>query len=426
MPGIRALAVRSLFVLAILAASAMAALFLLATSSRPAVNLDTGPAVADLDRARVILRKLGLRELREGRWREGETRVVELTPDELRLGLDHLLADFGGGRARVETTDHRLRLLVSWRLPAALPGDRFANLSLTLATDGQRPILEAIRLGRLPLPPSLVTRAGRYLLTRHENGDRIEATLTSALAMLTRVGIGAGGLRLEYVWRGRHLVEALTLPGVDAATLTEYRRVLARVGGRELLPYLRAAFALAERRAHAGEQGDPVVENRAALAALAEIALGAELIRPDGRLPPLGKGRVRLAGRTDLAQHFALSAFLAARGGSHLSDLAGLYKELRDARGGSGFSFADLAADKAGARFGSACVTSPESARRIQARLREINDSAVFFPSLAGLPEFLPESAFLRRYGGIGAPAYLELEADIEQRVDRLDLYRPG
>ena len=59
-----------------------------------------------------------------------------------------------------------------------------------------------------------------------------------------------------------------------------------------------------------------------------------------------------LNGRHDSAQHFVISAALAAWAGEPVAEAIGLYKELDDARRGSGFSFADLAADRAGTRFG--------------------------------------------------------------------------
>ena len=48
-----------------------------------------------------------------------------------------------------------------------------------------------------------------------------------------------------------------------------------------------------------------------------------------------------------------------------LSDVIGLYKEIEDSRGGSGFSFNDIAADRAGTRFGEKAVASEDSARGI-------------------------------------------------------------
>ena len=60
----------------------------------------------------------------------------------------------------------------------------------------------------------------------------------------------------------------------------------------------------------------------------------------------------------------------------------------------------------------------------VQAALAAGPTAAELLPDLSDLPEFLPEAQFLARYGGIGAPAYQALLADIEARIGALALYR--
>src|SRR5262245_19761065 len=65
--------------------------------------------------------------------------------------------------------------------------------------------------------------------------------------------------------------------------------------------------------------------------------------------------------RHDLCQHFTVSAALTAVGGAKAAEAAGLLKELLDAEpGGSGFSFADLAADLSGIAFASRLIDKPD------------------------------------------------------------------
>jgi hypothetical protein len=45
-------------------------------------------------------------------------------------------------------------------------------------------------------------------------------------------------------------------------------------------------------------------------------------------------------------------------------------------------------------------------------------------PRFDDLPEFLPEAEFKRRYGGVGAPPYNELLAEIDRRVAALPVLR--
>ena len=101
----------------------------------------------------------------------------------------------------------------------------------------------------------------------------------------------------------------------------------------------------------------------------------------------------------------------------------GIYKEVADSRGGSGFSFNDLAADRAGSRLGELAEGS-QSARVLQARLRVPLTERVLMPETRDLPEFMPEPEFKRRFGGVGGPEYVRMLADIERRIAGLPLYR--
>ncbi|HMA80896.1 MAG TPA: hypothetical protein VKR81_08390, partial [Candidatus Binatia bacterium] len=138
--------------------------------------------------------------------------------------------------------------------------------------------------------------------------------------------------------------------------------------------------------------------------------------------PRPAQHRVLLNGRDDFPKHFIVSAALAAKAGAPLADAVGVYKELADARGGSGFSFNDIAADRAGTRFGE-YAADPASARRLQHRLRAGIRERDIMPGTADLPEFMPEAEFLRRFGGVDAPAYRKMMAEIERRIAALPLY---
>jgi hypothetical protein len=94
---------------------------------------------------------------------------------------------------------------------------------------------------------------------------------------------------------------------------------------------------------------------------------------------------------------------------------------LDDSRSGSGFSFADLAADRAGARFGELVVT--DSPRLGEALQRTLTDHDLA-PLLGDLPENLSEAQFRRLFGGVDGAAYHELAGQIERRLDALPLYR--
>jgi hypothetical protein len=172
---------------------------------------------------------------------------------------------------------------------------------------------------------------------------------------------------------------------------------------------------------------DPVEANRAALLALAFHVnrWDPRLLTADAQDWSQTRGvRVVLAGRHDLARHFALSAFIAAVAGAPAAELAGTLKELRDTRLGSGFSFSDLAADRAGTRLGQAAAASPDAARQLQTRASGDLEEQDLMPILDGLPDHLSEAEFARRFTGRASPAYDRIVADIDRRVDALDLFR--
>jgi hypothetical protein len=112
---------------------------------------------------------------------------------------------------------------------------------------------------------------------------------------------------------------------------------------------------------------------------------------------------------------------LAAAGGGPLADAIGVYKEQADAQHGSGFSFNDIAADRAGTRFGLLAVQRPDA---LQPRLSQPLSEADLLPDVADLPQFLSRREFAQRFGSIEAPAYREMMALIEDRLDRSPLLR--
>jgi hypothetical protein len=173
--------------------------------------------------------------------------------------------------------------------------------------------------------------------------------------------------------------------------------------------------------------GDPQAESRAVIVVVAFYVNGKGLsaIVPGAKnWPRPARRKVTLNGRDDFPQHFTISAALAANAGGPLSDAIGLYKEVDDSRGGSGFSFNDIAADRAGTVFGEVAMRPGEGARAFQRRVAAGLKEPDMMPVVADLPEFMPEAEFKRRFGGIGAPAYNKMMQEIERRVAACALYR--
>lgn len=189
-----------------------------------------------------------------------------------------------------------------------------------------------------------------------------------------------------------------------------------------LVDLLQPLFSFAAERSR---NGDPVAENRALLALLGAWSSrhGLEQLVPDATAHPKGF-RLKLERRTDFGQHFLTSAALAAQGDSALADAVGLFKEIADADGGSGFSFTDIAADRAGTRFGELAVRSAQDALQLQRRLAAGINETDIMPPARDLPEHMKAAEFESRFGGVGSDAYKAVMADIEQRIAACPIHR--
>lgn len=180
------------------------------------------------------------------------------------------------------------------------------------------------------------------------------------------------------------------------------------------------------RRAFAEPGADAVAANRADFVALAIATVGrrAEHLAPgvSPRIRACGgmNETIRLAGRSDLAKHWTLSAALGAVLGTGAAAAMGEWKELSDSLpNGSGFSFLDLAADRSGlhaAREG----TDPATATATAARLRLASEEGLLPIALMAAQEGLTEEQFLSRYRGIDAREYQRIVSWIDRELARV------
>jgi hypothetical protein len=137
------------------------------------------------------------------------------------------------------------------------------------------------------------------------------------------------------------------------------------------------------------------------------------------RLAVLGQPTIR--GRHDLAQHFVVSCYLTAAYGRRAADAAGLAKELEDAKGDSGFSFVDLAADKAGVEFASRLLSKQIACRDLADKFL-ITD---YVPSVDQLPEGVGWDDLVTTYGDESDPRFQQVTREILRRIRALPPYRP-
>ena len=348
----------------------------------------------------------------------------------LAMGLPQL-APNSRGHAKLE--EGCIVLDLSVPLTDSKNSPRYVNLHTdwnVAFADGRLEVkVRSCRIGRLPVPRVLlngIVRQAVVVVSRDRDFRKLLAALGSFRVTETHV---------EAVIVSRGLVDNV-LPSIMARfgqnpDVVREARVyydhLAKPwndvpADERFAAILQSAFSLARKRS---KTEDPVLENRAAILTLA-IMLGhwrvEHLVGPVTDQTRRAQTRrqvgfVRLRGRTDWSRHFLVSSALALLSNDLVSDQAGLLKEELDAgEGGSGFSFSDLTADRAGTLFALSATRNEQSARRMQNLLADGFEIGVIFPEASDLPEGIPDAKFEFEYGGVGGDKYNALIAEIERR----------
>jgi hypothetical protein len=332
-------------------------------------------------------------------------------PDRLELSLQQGVLNVVGS--------HRL-----W-------GGRWLNVGLVTSGQSTGFPRTQMTIGSIALGP----RPSRWLFQLARWGLNRRGVRMPALdAMVRDVRIGPDIVTATiFLPRNSGLVDRLAGAGTDTVdeglVVSTYCRLAdaqrARPDGN---------FATQVQRAflHRGPE-TPEDFNKAAFVALAmlivderagDLAGKARALTHTCRIAPV---TVSIHGRHDLPKHWILSAAFSVSAGSQFAQAIGEWKELADslsrqssfARGDpSGFSFVDLAADRAGFRLAKTAA-EPADAARIAAQLASATAQGLLPVSLLERPESLTNAEFVRRFGGIDDPRYRAAVKRIDQVLKR-------
>lgn len=338
-------------------------------------------------------------------------------------GVNHLASRSRGSRGAFLLAADGAEIRLTLPVPGFFEG-RYVNLRTAfMAAEAGAPQIVRASIGSLPIPAWLAEELLGSAIGLAGLGDEWQVA-RQAIRRLT-FAPARDLVEVTYLWQGGLLEQARSLAfrPADIARLAAAQKALAslldqyparaKVPLSQILPPLLVCCGTGS-----------AAQNRAALLVLAAYVTGNHLavMVPEARQWPLPRRlRLTLLGRHDLAQHFGVSAALAAWAGEPAANALGLYKEIEDSQGGSGFSFGDLAADRAGTRFGELAAGEPS---RLQQAMRGTLADSDLVPMLDGLPEPLAAAAFKSRFGNPDDPAYRRVTAEIERRLDALPLYR--
>ncbi len=369
-----------------------------------------------------------------------QVRAMALSEDDLNTLLNYgVQHGFGYEKlfTKIELPEKKVHLWLTIELPAN-PAGRYLNAFIGLKNSGIFLDVDYLKAGKLTLPGIFINPALRmmnYLLLYSE----MYKGLNQHVQAIKKISVTKGYLNLVYEWNPEAMGfiqekgKKFLLSKEHQEKLVLYYNKLVQT----LKPYknkkVSLVFVLKPMCIFSGEQvkisANPVLENTAMFQVLSLYSIRRglkDLVHEDlqKQMEPFVAVSFTLYDRADLPMHFLVSAGLAVSAGSKLSNFIGLAKEVEDSNKGSGFSFADLAADKAGVRMGEIAVGSPEKAMAFQQRMAEIEQETDFMPLIDGLPEDIRRLEFKKRYTDLDSESYAMVNDEIDKRIKDCRIYR--
>jgi hypothetical protein len=388
-------------------------------SSAPSLSAVPAPSAEAVRRARGAAVELAMALAADG-----TPRRVQLSRRDLEASATLLAHGFDGLRVRPIIAGETFVSQASLQLADAT----WLNVSSRIAPGAKAFPDVTIGIGAWRVPPPLI----RGILRLADGWAQWRGYgLPPTTSMVRDVAVGDDSVAAtlavpRQLFRVARELAGSSRPSVDPAVLAAIYRRLSEAGlpgDVTLATPLRLAFT--GRRPGV----DAVEHNRAAFIALAMYVVSPRVQRLAGSDmaidAPQEPPPVTLAGRRDLAKHFALSAALAATLDPRFTRAMGEWKELDDSLpGGSGFSFVDLTADRAGLHIARAAL-DPATAAAVADRLAAAEDGELFPLAARRLAEGLSEAEFSRSYGGLDAAAYAAAVQRADRLLARLPLYAP-
>lgn len=355
-------------------------------------------------------------------------RTIELNDRDVNIALNYILNNYLHSSSLVRLHENHLSFEISLLLPNNLFG-KYLNLQFNLLKNNGSTQIDALRIGHV----SFADEVAEWLINKTIKYAHLKQHYILVTEQILDWRFDKEKLSLTYITDpafAEHTADLLH-HAKDRQSMIFYQRKLTEVINNHdpdwllsLADLIQPMFTLALQRS---TLKTAIKENRIVIFTINSYVNKNETLPYLPRnitAKPATEYPVFLYRRIDLAKHFIASATLTATGGGHLANVIGMEKELSDARSGSGFSFVDLAGNRAGMRFGQLAVSSPENARKLQQAMADIKDYTSFMPDVRDLPENLDRSAFKKTYGSVYSPEYQEMLMVIDSRIDELSIYQ--
>jgi len=354
-----------------------------------------------------------------------EIKTVTLNQKDINIAVSYLLNHFVENTVQIHVGTNMVFAQIAVFVPQTIWG-RYLDFSFKLIQNGNEVRIKSFKIGEISIPD----RAANYLIPAIAHSTPLKQYWQLGEDYIKDVRFTSEGLQVSYLGAIVDAAKQLAIQKHrEYPNLYLYQQQINEIVSQHdpdwllsLTDLLQPLFLSAYQRS---SEDTAIRENRAVIIAVSSYIYKQEL----RRYLPLGlvynkEYAVYAYKRIDIPQHFIASALLAAVDSSLLGEQLGVDKELGDAEKGSGFSFIDLTADRAGTRFGKMAIASPQEARELQRIMSQAKDYTVVLPDLKGLPEQMDTIAFKSRFGGTGSQLYRNMIAEIDERIGSLPLYK--
>ncbi len=352
-------------------------------------------------------------------------RTLELNENDLNIASNYLLNHLIESSTQIELADESLNFTITLTLPPNLFG-RYLNMTFNLSKMFGFPVISALKIGQIEIANEFAGQLIENIIKR----TPLKQYYILAAQHISNIQIQPDKLSITYLTTFQDAAKnASLLENKSYQSLIFYQQQINQIVLKHdpnwrlsLAEIMQPLFLSAYQRS---TKSNAIEENRALIIAVSSYVNKEEL---SSYLPiNLTTAKhypVYLYKRIDMAKHFVASAALAATGATTLAHMLGQEKEINDSIGGSGFSFIDLAGDRAGLKFGQTATASPESARKLQKAMHDIEDYSAFMPEVRDLPERMNQTVFQNRYGSIYSQAYQDMLKKIDGRIAALPIYQ--
>lgn len=409
-------------------------LFSLAAGSITVYSLHTTPIVANqkpLSSNQIQQVKNLIKANNPSNYKIGEKHKITLSEKQLNLLFTHALKRFDNNlRSKIRLFDNSIYITSSLKIPSN-PIGQYINISSELIKVNNLLKIKSLNLGSITIPDFI---ANILLEFCHKELKSNYIEYTNILNSIIDFNLKKQYASINYVWNPgvAHKIKQRITSSIISPDLQNrikiYSNQLALTSqsitdsSPSIIKIINPLFKFASQRS---KNNDPIEENRALL-----ITLGAHMLNKnvplllgDRSASYIKYRNYKLQSRHDLSKHFFISAAIVAISDPNIAHAIGLEKEIEDSYGGSGFSFADLAADRAGVTLAKTSLSTSNEAKYFQRILARTNNENDFMPSILSLKEGLQNIDFKTLYKNTNSKEYKMALSLIDNRIKNCSIY---